>query len=166
MSTFTAEGLAVGDLEERLSNTAFKGFPVISADGRGTLLGYIERTEIRWVIGEVEFVLACPHLDVHLDKTAKMRDITPDTPCSFVSGRDTLDELPSPTAGIDDDAGLIPEVSGPAIGIEESVSMGIIENTSSGGGGIQLWPWVNTTPLTVSPQLPLEIVMQLFQRMG
>jgi len=31
---------------------------------------------------------------------------------------------------------------------------------------LKLWPWVNQTPLTVSPQLPLEIVMQLFRRMG
>lgn len=27
-------------------------------------------------------------------------------------------------------------------------------------------PWVNQTPLTVAPQLPLEVVMQLFKRLG
>lgn len=50
-------------------------------------------------------------------------------------------------------------------------------------GELQFWPWVNQvftsslsrfsrltnlrqTPMTVSPQLPLEIVMQIFKRLG
>jgi len=33
-------------------------------------------------------------------------------------------------------------------------------------GILKLWPWVNQTPLTVSPKLPLEVVMQVFKRMG
>jgi len=38
--------------------------------------------------------------------------------------------------------------------------------TGGTGGALRVWPWVNQTPLTVSPLLPLEIVMQLFTRMG
>jgi len=37
---------------------------------------------------------------------------------------------------------------------------------TTAGEGIQFWPWVNKTPMTVSPELPLEIVMQIFKRMG
>ncbi|KAH9978994.1 voltage-gated chloride channel [Lactifluus volemus] len=36
----------------------------------------------------------------------------------------------------------------------------------SAPGVLKLWPWVNQTPLTVSSKLPLEVVMQLFKRMG
>ena len=43
--------------------------------------------------------------------------------------------------------------------------MDIMENTTM-QDVLKLWPWVNQTPLTVSPQLPLEIAMQLFKRMG
>jgi chloride channel 3/4/5 len=109
-----------------------------------------------------------------------MGTVTPDTLCSFVADANSaeMSELP----GEDE---LLADVSGPAIGIEEGVSMGIIRTTSS-SAGISLWPWVNQvdditipyeeyvksnllllqTPLTVTPQLPLEIVMQLFKRMG
>jgi hypothetical protein len=38
-------------IETRLASAPYKGFPIVSADGSHTLLGYIERTEVRWVIG-------------------------------------------------------------------------------------------------------------------
>lgn len=71
--------------------------------------------------------------------------------------------------------------SGSALGVEEEVARELIE-TSASIDVLKLWPWVNQvlsvalalwhsltglkTPLTVSPRLPLEIVMQLFNRMG
>jgi hypothetical protein len=39
------------DLETILSNTDVKGFPIVSADGALTLVGYIDRSELRYVIG-------------------------------------------------------------------------------------------------------------------
>ncbi len=36
-----------------LSSTDVKGFPIVSADGSLTLLGWIDRGEIRYVLGEV-----------------------------------------------------------------------------------------------------------------
>ncbi|KAH9083912.1 voltage-gated chloride channel [Lactarius deliciosus] len=40
-------------------------------------------------------------------------------------------------------------------------AIGSDEDTES-----NLWPWVNQTPLTVSSKMPLEVVMQVFKRMG
>lgn len=72
---------------------------------------------------------------------------------------------------------------GPGLGMDEDLSTEIIETTAT-PDVLKLWPWVNQvrvsgfvrvrievliyeqTPLTVSPQLPLEIAMQLFKRMG
>jgi chloride channel 3/4/5 len=137
----------------------------VSADGKQILLDYIVRTEVQWVIGQSPPHLKLAITNFHADKAAKVRHVGADTPCSFVAGPD--DNVPTTTHVDTEDTGeLLAEVSGPAIGIEESVSMGIIENSAADGGGIQLWPWVNQTPLAVSSQLPLEIVMQLFQRMG
>lgn len=79
-------------------------------------------------------------------------------------------------------SGLSDSASGPAIGIEGEMAAELID-TTVGNDVLKLWPWVNQvcrdrlalhhlayimfqTPLTVSPQLPLEIVMQLFKRMG
>ncbi|KAM6502118.1 Cl-channel protein [Amanita muscaria] len=39
-------------------------------------------------------------------------------------------------------------------------------SAESSRDGLRIWSWVNQTPMTVSPEMPLEIVMQLFKRMG
>jgi chloride channel 3/4/5 len=158
-------------IEHLLANSQCRGFPVVSSDEKRTLLGYIERTEMRWVIGVDPFIviLAMRVLTVCLltDKTAKIQHADAETPCSFVASDDasTTRQRQDPDSDHEGEDVLLTDVSGPAIGVEESVSMVIIEDSAT-SGGIQFWPWVNQTPLTVSPQLPLEIVMQLFQRMG
>ncbi|KAJ7594451.1 Cl-channel protein [Mycena floridula] len=123
-------GMRVKEVESLISRHEVKGFPVTSSDG--TLVGYIGRTEIRYV----------------LERYRKIQDVARDTPCSFKSdGRDAENS----------------DLDAAALEIGEEVSEAIFEATSE---GIKFWPWVNQTPMTVSPQLPLEIVMQLFKRMG
>ena len=39
--------------ESLLSSTDVKGFPIVTADGALTLVGYIDRSELRYVIGAV-----------------------------------------------------------------------------------------------------------------
>ncbi|KAF7322000.1 Chloride channel protein [Mycena kentingensis (nom. inval.)] len=139
--TLNESGMRVKDLEATLSATDFKGFPLISEDGTRMLGGYIGRTELQYV----------------LERSRKTQDITPDTLCSF--------KPDGPDAGADleeyDLSGAL------TVGIEEDFSDAMLENNSAAGQQqIKFWPWVNQTPLTVSPQLPLEIVMQLFKRMG
>jgi chloride channel 3/4/5 len=46
-----ATGMSVSDVEARLEATQCKGFPIVSADSRRSLLGFIDRAEVRWVIG-------------------------------------------------------------------------------------------------------------------
>lgn len=43
--------------EEILDNTVMKGYPIVSNDDRNTLIGYIGRTELRYVLGKFE---PCP----------------------------------------------------------------------------------------------------------
>lgn len=96
--------------------------------------------------------------------------ISPNTPCAFT--RQASDQENFVLSGM---------TSGSALGVEEDVARELIE-TSASGDVLILWPWVNQvlyfalaltlsdfvlkTPLTVCPRLPLEIVMQLFKRMG
>ncbi|KAI0823388.1 Cl-channel protein [Trametes gibbosa] len=138
LKTLPASGLTVKDIEIILANTDVKGFPIISADGSRTLLGFIDRSELRYL----------------LDKARNVQDVRPDTPVSFAS--DAEDEEEVEFSGI---------ATGPAVGIDDDLSLEIMETTAT-PEVLKLWPWVNQTPLTVSPHLPLEIVMQLFKRMG
>ena len=40
--------------EEILAQTDVKGFPIVSADGKNILMGFIDRTELRYVLGTLE----------------------------------------------------------------------------------------------------------------
>ena len=67
LHTMAASGLCIRDVgkysmcshqfivfilaEERLKATDVKGFPVVSADGLNLLIGYIDRSELRYVLG-------------------------------------------------------------------------------------------------------------------
>ncbi|KAI0358600.1 Cl-channel protein [Trametes cingulata] len=138
LKTLFATGLTVRDIENILASTAVKGFPIVSADGSRTLMGFIDRTELCYV----------------LEQARKVQDVRPDTPVSLAADSEDHEDA--------DFAGL---AAGPAVGLDEDISLEIMETTAS-EDILKLWPWVNQTPLTVSPQLPLEIVMQLFKRMG
>ncbi|CDO69146.1 hypothetical protein BN946_scf185042.g48 [Trametes cinnabarina] len=139
LKTLPVSGLTVRDIEKILSSTDVKGFPVVSADGNRTLIGFIDRTEVQYV----------------LENARKVQDVGAETAVSFAAHPDDHE----------DDDGLSGLAPGPAVGLDEEISLDIMESTAS-HGVLKLWPWVNQTPLTVSPQLPLEIVMQLFKRMG
>ena len=41
----------IRDVEALLNNTAVKGFPIVTNDAHQTLVGYIGRREVRYVIG-------------------------------------------------------------------------------------------------------------------
>jgi len=131
LNTVTDTGMRVRDVESLLSSTNVKGFPIVSSDGALTLVGYIDRSEIRYV----------------LERARKNRGRLANTPCLFNFRHQDHDEADLPSANEDDEH-------------EEYFA------PTTAGEGIQFWPWVNKTPMTVSPDLPLEIVMQLFKRLG
>ncbi|KAF8972994.1 voltage-gated chloride channel [Flammula alnicola] len=132
LSTLSETGMRVKDVESLLSSTNFKGFPIVSSDGSLTLVGYIDRSEIRYV----------------LERARKNRGRLANTPCLFTARHREHDDID-----------MAPEVH------EDDEPEEYFAPTTA-GEGIQFWPWVNKTPMTVSPDLPLEIVMQIFKRMG
>ncbi|EJD02821.1 uncharacterized protein FOMMEDRAFT_107818 [Fomitiporia mediterranea MF3/22] len=138
LHTLPATGLSVGDVENQLEQTDVKGFPIVSADDRFHLLGYIGRNELRYI----------------LDRAKRSFGTTTDTPCSFYSMPTDHDREEIATLA-----------TGPAVASDDEMFSRVIGQRAS-AEKLELWPWVNQTPLTVSPQLPLEIVMQLFKRMG
>ncbi|EIM81266.1 voltage-gated chloride channel [Stereum hirsutum FP-91666 SS1] len=132
LHTLQSTGMTLSEVEARLSETTVKGLPVVSNDGNRTMMGYVGRMELRYVI----------------EQARRLQDLPPDMICSF-----------TPDTSSEQDAHWS------AVGIDEDLAANIIFSTST-PGLLKLWPWVNQAPLTVSSQLPLEIVMQLFKRMG
>lgn len=47
----------VRDIEALLNNTVVNGFPIVTNDARQTLVGYIGRREVRYVIGTYTMVV-------------------------------------------------------------------------------------------------------------
>ncbi|KAH7339880.1 Cl-channel protein [Rhizoctonia solani] len=139
--TMPVTGLTLHGVEEKLEHTSVQGFPVVSADSQKVLIGYIGRTELRYVIG----------------KARRTRDIHPSTLCSFEPP--SADESQSYHVGTDTD--MVRELAG----VEEDDHAGITPLAPS-ADTMHFGPWVNQTPLSVAPQLPLEIVVDLFNRMG
>ncbi|KAF8740180.1 hypothetical protein AX14_008366 [Amanita brunnescens Koide BX004] len=78
---------------------------------------------------------------------ARKQGFDDDTPCTFTKEVDFSEPPPTP------------------FGTGEEALAGLI-SASSSQNGLRIWPWVNMTPMTATPALPLEIIMQLFKRMG
>jgi len=150
-------------LESLITSTDVKGFPVVSVasgseslepatpseDGKSILLGYIGKTELKFV----------------LDRFRRSGQLDVDTPCLF--GPPLPPPPPSAPVSASRPTRLVSNRMGELVqGIEEEEIPETMFERTAGSEGVEVWPWVNQTPMTVSPQLPLEIVMQLFKRMG
>ncbi|KAI0001275.1 voltage-gated chloride channel [Russula compacta] len=83
-----------------------------------------------------------------IDEIKRIHDLSPDILCTF---------SPDPSEQ--------PDARWSAVENEEDMESNVLYAVAS-PGVLKLWPWVNQTPLTVSSKLPLEVVMQLFKRMG
>lgn len=99
------------------------------------------------------FTLSC------LGKARRTRDIHPSTLCNFEppSVHDSDTRHASAASEMD--------VARELAGVEDDDHVGTTPLAAT-ADVIHVGPWVNQTPLSVAPQLPLEVVMDLFKRMG
>lgn len=141
--TMSITGMTLREVEEKLEQTDVQGFPIVSTDSQRTLMGYIGRTELRYAIG----------------KARRTRDIHPSTLCNFEppSVHDSDTRHASAASEMD--------VARELAGVEDDDHVGTTPLAAT-ADVIHVGPWVNQTPLSVAPQLPLEVVMDLFKRMG
>lgn len=131
-----AAGATLRTVEHLLSQDSYQGFPIIEDETTRTLVGYIGRTELRYAV----------------DRIKRERSLTPQTKCTF---------SPSPY-----DTNIITPLTPHTPGLE--FSDGPFPSSSSGAAAttVDLSPYVDTTPVTVHPRLPLETVMELFRKIG
>jgi chloride channel 3/4/5 len=52
--TLPVTGFSTQDIEDLLSRTEAKGFPIVTPDSRQLIMGYIGRAELRYLIGKLQ----------------------------------------------------------------------------------------------------------------
>lgn len=180
-----ARGTSLRDLEQRLRNT-YRGFPVVRSAEDRTLLGYVGKTELRFALTKARRVrnslaaeTMCYFTVEDVDPTSgETVGAAPTLKGRAMDGEATADS--EKAAGVGGRRSRGPSAAG---GLTEAlVDAGADDSDDDEGGGahdvsagvdgegdedyLELGGWVDQTPLTVAPGMPLEVVMDLFKKMG
>ncbi|CUS14323.1 unnamed protein product [Tuber aestivum] len=123
-------GMAIREVETILESTEFQGFPIVQDRNSKLLIGYINRTELKYSI----------------DRAKRERTIPPTSRCYFLSADQA--QTPASTVGV------------------TVVNAGGAGHPSSGSLSLDFARFIDPTPLTVHPRLPLETVMEIFKKVG
>lgn len=138
-----ASDFPVREAEHLLNDNRFQGFPIVEDRTTKVMVGYIGRTELRYAINRVrnEGVLS-PNAQCVFTKeaadAAEVRRASVSTSTSTFHGQQQL--TPGATA--------------------DSIQRGV------GVAHVDFSRYIDHTPLTVHPRLPLETVMEIFKKMG
>ncbi|OJJ50809.1 hypothetical protein ASPZODRAFT_137946 [Penicilliopsis zonata CBS 506.65] len=131
----------VREAEHLLNDNGFQGFPIVEDRTTKTLVGYIGRTELRYAI----------------DRARSAGLVSPNAKCVFTkqAAEMTLAQRASTSRiSVNSFSSLAPPDTFDRI------------QSSVGAGYVDFSLYVDHTPLTVHPRLPLETVMELFKKMG
>ncbi|KAG0250091.1 glycerol ethanol, ferric requiring protein, partial [Actinomortierella ambigua] len=185
VTVLPASGTRLDRVQRLLADTNYQGFPVVEDSASRTLIGYIGRSELRYVI----------------EKATRHRPISPMAHCFFRPGsaeaRQHMDNS-MPGGGGGGGGGVGVGGGGPGHGGLEQQAADIASRRYSGAslsgttlndgslsagvgvaGGegssaaepnesnyIDFGPFIDQTPIAVHPKLPLETVMEIFKQMG
>lgn len=126
----------VREVEHLLNDNKFQGFPIVEDRTNKILVGYIGRTELRYAV----------------DKTRRAGPLSPNAKCVFTKEAATAASLPSRTPTVT----RLNDAPQTFDDLEDSTGSKVVDFS----------PYVDHTPISVHPRLPLETVMELFKKMG
>ncbi|KAB5532592.1 chloride channel [Coniochaeta sp. 2T2.1] len=131
-------GITLKNVERLLAQDKYQGFPIVEDEHSNILVGYIGHTELRYAV----------------DRVKRERSLNPLARCTFGSAAPPS-VTPTP---------FTPTV----IGHDSSNNNPFDASTSSTSSStsIDFSRYVDTTPVTVHPRLPLETAMELFRKIG
>lgn len=132
---FTTTEMTLAQVEKILAETTHRGFPIVDGLDTKYLLGYIGRSELKYVIQT---------------KRSQGQSLSPNAKCYFSSA--TFDRSARHARRSTE--------HGSNIGSNSSNS------NSNMIMSISFEKFVNFTPITVQPQVPLETVMEIFSQLG
>ncbi|KAL3476087.1 chloride channel [Aspergillus californicus] len=131
-----AADFPIREAEHLLSDNKFQGFPIVEDRSSKTLVGYIGRTELRYAI----------------DRARMEAMLSPSAQCVFT--KDAAEASVARRASSTFSRTHLAPNTFDAI------------QSSSGAAHVDFSKYVDHTPLTVHPRLPLETVMEIFKKMG
>ncbi|KAK5657769.1 hypothetical protein OQA88_2842 [Cercophora sp. LCS_1] len=134
--TIPANSLTLKVVEQLLAKDSYQGFPIVEDEVNKILIGYIGRTELRYAV----------------DRMKRERSLSPLAKCTFT---------PSPYESTV--TPITPRTPGGLDYINASSSSSAAAGAST---TVDFSPYVDATPVTVHPRLPLETVMELFRKIG
>ncbi|KAF8947267.1 glycerol ethanol, ferric requiring protein [Haplosporangium gracile] len=150
-----ASGTRLDRVERLLADTNYQGFPVVEDSTSRTLIGYIGRSELRYVI----------------DKAKRVRNVSPMAHCFFRPGsmesRQHMDQSGVSTMGGLDQGMRRSSMGGDfGAGTAPSASLSGAGRGESETNYVDFGPFIDQTPIAVHPKLPMETVMEFFKKMG
>ncbi|KAF8978010.1 glycerol ethanol, ferric requiring protein [Entomortierella lignicola] len=152
VTVLPASGTRLDRVERLLADTNYQGFPVVEDSTSRTLIGYIGRSELRYVI----------------DKAKRARNVSPMAHCFFRPGsmesRQHMDQ--GNIAGVGSLDRDIPSIARPRASIGGDMGTSSSERGDSETNYVDFGPFIDQTPIAVHPKLPLETVMEFFKKMG
>ncbi|AEO66659.1 uncharacterized protein THITE_118760 [Thermothielavioides terrestris NRRL 8126] len=138
-------GMTLKAVERLLTKDNYQGFPIVEDETSKILLGYIGRTELRYAV----------------DRAKRERALSPLAKCTFAASRNPV----TPTSAIPATTPVIQPSSSSSFA-SPPPSASPLDYAASASATVDFTPYVDTTPLTAHPRLPLETVMELFRKIG
>ncbi|GAA5889468.1 hypothetical protein JCM6882_007039 [Rhodosporidiobolus microsporus] len=178
------EGWSISRLEGLLDQEDFRGFPVVRTLKDRVLLGYLGRVELQ---DAIDHLRRDPHIApstpcYFTPPTRKNRaqrgSQIPLSPSSFISAPSAVlnghGQDPDLEAGeaarrrdaVGNEQGLGLDVEVEDFGREAGTVKKEREPEEGRGGWVSLMPWMDEIPVTLNQDTPMEIVVQMFQRLG
>jgi chloride channel 3/4/5 len=157
-------GETIDSIEAQLHETDVKGFPVISDPRERFLLGYAGRAEIQYAVRQarrrrlVTGETKCNFMPPNYQSTAA--SAREDSPRIFV---DTFGDM-----GVMESQSVVPLEENVMLppSLKESPVSSASETASDPRQFLDFKSWIDQTPVTVSPKCPMEIVLELFRKLG
>ena len=133
-----ASDFPVREAEHLLNNNRFQGFPIIADRTTKVMVGYIGRTELRYAI----------------DRARNEGILSPNAQCVFTKEAAEATEVRRASASTS--------------ALQQQLSPDTFDSIQSivGASHVDFSRYIDHTPLTVHPRLPLETVMEIFKKMG
>ncbi|KAI0478591.1 voltage gated chloride channel [Xylariaceae sp. FL0804] len=136
------KGMTLESIEDLLKQPKYQGFPIVEDLNKRVLVGYIGRTELRYAIDRL--------------RRDRGSTVSPQAKCDFSPAATTASVLLPP---------VTPTVSVMG-GADFFTSGGSGSSASASSSTIDLGRYMDATPVTAHPRLPLETVMDMFRKIG
>jgi chloride channel 3/4/5 len=151
LSTLPASDISLHEVEQLMSDSSMQGFPIVESRSSKTLVGYIGLTELRYAIDRAK---------------RENPAITEMTICNFdTAATSQPSDVPAHSyADIND--GHDANTNTPTRSSAPLLNRGSSIYPDSTANALDFSRFINPTPLTVHPRIPLETVMELFKKMG